>query len=106
MIGGAPAAQVSVTGGPAPAVFAAFALFAASLVLSVLVTYRFARGYLRTGTRPLLQLAVGMFLLAVAPMLLRVGLTTTGVSSAVRILATGVSELLGLLTVLYTIYER
>lgn len=98
--------QVSVTGGSAPMVFAAFGLFAASLVLSVLVTYRFARGYRRTGTRPLLQLAVGMFLLAVAPMLLRVVLTTAGVDSAVRILATSVSELLGLLTVLYTIYHQ
>jgi hypothetical protein len=103
---GTTAGQVSVTGGSAPMVFAVFTLFAASLVLSGLVTYRFARGYLRTGTRPLLQLAVGMCLLTAVPMLLRVGLTSAGADSAVRIIAASVSELLGLLAVLYTVYER
>ncbi|ADQ66574.1 DUF7521 family protein [Halogeometricum borinquense] len=98
--------QVSVTGGSAPVVLSVFTLFAASLVLSVLVTYRFARGYLRTGTRPLLQLAVGMLLLAVVPILLRVSLTTAGIDSNMRILATSVSELFGLLTILYTIYDQ
>jgi hypothetical protein len=100
-------AQVDVTGGSPLVVGAAFVTFAVALVLSIAVTYRFVEGYRRTGTRPLLQLAVGMFLLTAAPMFLRLAMTNLGdVPDAVRVLAAGVSELLGLLTILYTIYER
>lgn len=97
---------VEVTGGSALLVAAVFLLLAAASVLSVLVTYRLARGYLRTGTRPLLYLAVGVFLLTAAPTAIRLAFTNLAAApTAYRTVAASASELLGLLAILYTIYR-
>lgn len=99
-------AQLDVVGGSAPVAVAALLAFAVAVVLAVLVTYRFAAGYRRTRRRPLLLLAVGMFLLAAAPMFLRLVLGNVGgVAWPVRSLAVNVSKLCGLLTVLYVVYR-
>ena len=99
-------AQIEVVGGSSLAVFAAFALLVVATVLSLLVTYRYARGYLRTGTRPLLYLAVGLFLLTAAPTFLRLAFANFGdAPDAYRRLAASTAELLGLLTILYTIHR-
>ena len=99
-------AQVDAAGGSTPVVLAAFVAFAVALALSVLVTYRFAEGYRKTRQRPFLLLAVGMFLLAPAPMFLR--LLAANVDLAVggaRSLLTTASELCGLLLLLYVVYR-
>jgi len=97
---------VDATGGSPALVAVVFGLLAVASVLSVAVTYRFARGYLRTGTRPLLLLACGLFFLAPAPIFARlVFANALATPDAYRILTTSGSELFGLLLVLYTIYR-
>lgn len=98
--------QVEVTGGSPLVVVAVFVLLAVTTILSLVITYRFARGYLRTGTRPFLLLAVGLFLLTAAPTFVRLAFTNLlGGPSSAQTLVASVSELLGLLTILYTIYQ-
>lgn len=99
-------AQVDVTGGSSLTVLVVFGLLAVATILSLLVTYRFADGYRRTGTRPYLFLASGLFLLTAAPIFARLALTNVvAVPGAYRTLITSGSELLGLLVILYTIYR-
>ncbi|MEY7850379.1 hypothetical protein AB7C87_14420 [Natrarchaeobius sp. A-rgal3] len=99
--------QIEVEGGSTFVVLAAIATFFVALVLSVLVTYRFVEGYRRTKARPILLLAVGMFLLAPAPMFIRllVGNVATIPLSA-QLLTTTLSELSGLIVILYVVYSR
>ncbi|RXK49541.1 hypothetical protein EAF64_08860 [Halorientalis pallida] len=81
-------------------------LFGLALVLSVVVTYHFVRGYRRTGRRPMLLLAVGLFLLAAAPMFVRLVLGNVDVTTVdVRRLTVAALELCGLLTVLYVVFD-
>ena len=99
--------QVTVEGGSTPVVLAAVATFFAATVLAVLVTYRFVEGYRRTRARPILLLAVGMFLLAPAPMFLRLlAGNVDPVPLSARLLLTTLSELCGLLVILYVVYTR
>lgn len=107
VLAGLPAVSgpVTVTGGSPLLVLAAFLLLGAASVLSVLVTYRLARGYLRTGTRPMLYLAVGIFLLTVSPTAIRLVFTNVAAAPADRTLVASASELLGLLVILYTIHR-
>jgi len=103
----APPLQVEFVGGAAPTAVAAVVVFLAAAVLSVVVTYRYARGYLRTRQRPLLYLTVGMLLLAPAPMFLRLVLGNAGtLSTDARTLAVTVSKLCGLLVILSVVYRR
>ncbi|MFC4541191.1 hypothetical protein ACFO5R_04515 [Halosolutus amylolyticus] len=97
--------QVDVEGGSPLVVFAALATFLVALVLAIVVTYRFVEGYRRTKARPILLLAIGMFLLAPAPMFIRllVG-NVAAIPLSVQLLATTLSELAGLLVVLYVVY--
>ncbi|TYT63902.1 DUF7521 family protein [Natrialba swarupiae] len=99
--------QIEVEGGSTPVVLAAIATFFVALVLSVLVTYRFVEGYRRTKARPILLLAVGMFLLAPAPMFIRllVG-NVAAIPLSVQLLTTTLSELSGLVVILYVVYSR
>lgn len=98
--------SIEVTGGSTLVVVGVFVLLAIATVLSLLVTYRYARGYLATGARPLLWLAVGLFLLTAAPTFVRLVLANVGGGpGTVQTLVTSTSELLGLLTILYTIYR-
>jgi hypothetical protein len=100
-------AQVEFAGGSDPFVVAAFVTFFAAVVLSVVVTRKFVAGYRSTGSRAILWLAVGMFLLAPAPMFLRLLLgNVSAVDATTRGLATTLSELTGLLAVLYVVYRR
>jgi hypothetical protein len=99
--------EVDVEGGHPIVVVAGIVTFLAATVLSVAVTYRFIEGYRRTASRPVLLLAVGMFLLAAAPMFVR--LVTPNVEAipfGARTLATSLSELSGLLVILYVVYTR
>lgn len=103
--GGLPA-QVTSTGGSALVSLAAVLAFFVAVGLAVAVTYRFAAGYRRTRRRPLLLLAAGLFLLAPAPMFVRLVLGNVGgVSWPARSLVVTVSKLCGLLVVLYVVYE-
>lgn len=99
-------AQTDVTGGTSVLVIAVFVLLAIATVLSLIITYRFAKGYFQTGTRPFLLLATGLFLLTAAPIFARlVFANVTDLPAAYGMLLTSGSELLGLLIILYTIYR-
>ncbi|WP_205596852.1 DUF7521 family protein [Halostella salina] len=99
-------AQVEVTGGSAAVAAAALVTFFVALALSVLVTYQCVRGYRQSRRRPMLFLAVGVFLLASAPMFLRLLLGNLhAVTPATRIFVVAVTELAGLLTILYVVYD-
>lgn len=85
---------------------AAVGLSVLSVLLSVAVAAVLVRSYRRgpgrTGT---LYLAVGLLLLTTVPELLRIGLPTfTGVGTAGRSVLVSGFELLGLGTVLWTVY--
>ena len=98
--------QVTVEGGATATGVAAIVTFLVATVLAVLVTYRFLQGYRRSRSKPILLLAVGMFLLAPAPMLLRLltGNVLT-VTTPVRVLSTTAVEAMGLLVILAVIYR-
>ena len=99
--------NVEVEGGPPLVVLTGVVTFLVATVLAVLVTYRFVEGYRRTNSRPVLLLAIGMFFLAPAPMFLR--LLTGNVEAvplSVQRLVASVSELTGLLVILYVVYTR
>ncbi|MFB6081282.1 MAG: hypothetical protein ABEJ67_00540 [Halanaeroarchaeum sp.] len=101
-----PLAQVSGVGGSPLVSVAALLAFFAAVVLAVLVTYRVAMGYRESGRRPLLLLAVGLFLLAPAPMFIR--LVTGNVALLAppeRSLVVTTSKLLGLLVVLAVVHR-
>jgi len=99
-------AQIETTGGSVVVGVAAFATFFVALVLSVLVTYQCVRGYRQSRRRPMLFLAVGVFLLASAPLFLRLLLGNLhSITPATRIFVVAVTELTGLLTILYVVYD-
>ncbi|RQG91862.1 hypothetical protein EA473_18705 [Natrarchaeobius chitinivorans] len=99
--------QVEVEGGSTLVVLAAIVTFFVALLLSVLVTYRFVEGYRRTRARPILLLAVGMFLLAPGPMFVRLIVGNVAVIPlSAQLLTTTLSELCGLIVILYVVYSR
>ncbi|WP_246982397.1 hypothetical protein [Halorientalis marina] len=101
-----PAQAAETTGGSTAAILAVFLLFGVAVVLATLVTYHFVQGYRRTGRRPMLLLAVGMFLLAAAPMFVRLLLGNVDlVTSTTRRFVVACLELCGLLTLLYVVYD-
>jgi len=97
--------QVSVEGGATVTGITALGTFFVATVLAVLVTYRFLQGYLRSRSKPVLLLAVGMFLLAPAPMLLRlIAGNVITVATPIRVLSITAVEAMGLLVILAVIY--
>ena len=99
--------QVTAEGGSTIVGVLAFLMFAIAVVLAVLVTYRFVQGYMRSRTRPILLLAFGMFLLAPAPLFLRlIAGNVNIVPPAVRVLGATALEAAGLLVILAVIYRR
>ncbi len=97
--------ETDVEGGETLVVLAAIVTFFIALGLAVLVTYRFVEGYRRTRRRPILLLAIGMFLLAPAPMFIRLLVGNIDpLPLSIQLLATTLSELCGLLILLYVIY--
>jgi len=100
-------AEFEVEGGEPIVVLLAIITFLVATVLSVIVTYRFIEGYRQTGSRPILLLATGMFFLAPAPMFIRLLTANIGlIPLTVQMLAPSLSELTGLLVILYVIYTR
>lgn len=98
--------DIEVTGGSALTAIAAFALFGVAVLLATLVTYHFVQGYRRTGRRPMLLLAVGMFLLAAAPMYVRFVLANVDlVAGPTGRFVVSCTELTGLLLLLYVVYD-
>ncbi len=98
--------QVTVEGGETVTTVAALVTFLVATALAVLVTYRFLRGYVRSRSKPVLQLAVGMFLLAPAPMFIRlVAGNVLVVAPPVRVVSTATVEVAGLLIILGVIYR-
>lgn len=78
---------------------------ALTAVLSLYLAYRVIRGYRRNRSRARLFLAIGLVLLTTVPILLQFVLSNfTDVSKVGRALATTISELLGLVAMLYAIY--
>ncbi len=98
--------QVEIVGDNTALAAVTIAAFFVSVVLAAFVTYRFARGYLRTRRRPLLYLTVGLLLLAPLPMFLRIAFgnieSVTGTER--RILVTA-SKFCGLLVILGVVYR-
>lgn len=98
--------QVEVVGDNTALAAVTIAAFFLSVVLAAFVTYRFARGYLRTRRRPLLHLAVGLLLLAPLPMFLRVAFGNVGsVTGTERTILVTASKLCGLLVILGVVYR-
>ena len=101
------AAQIDAVGGATSTAVVAVLASLLAVVLSVLVTYRYATGYLRTRQRPLLYLTVGMVLLAPAPMFLRLLLGNTAVVGASeRTFVVNVSKLCGLVIILSVVHRQ
>lgn len=98
--------QVEIVGDNAALAAVTIAAFLLSVVLAAFVTYRFARGYLRTRRRPLLYLTVGLLLLAPLPMFLRLafGNIESVTETERRILVTA-SKFCGLLVILGVVYR-
>jgi uncharacterized membrane protein YoaK (UPF0700 family) len=97
---------VEATGGSTAVAVAALLLFVVAVVLASLVTYHFVQGFRRTGRRSMLLLAVGLFLLAAAPMFIRLVLSNVDLVTVVtRRFAVACTELCGLLTLLYVVYD-
>lgn len=106
-VGGSLPADAAVVGGSTPIALAAIITFFLAVGLSLVVTYRVIEGYRQTRDRPIMFIAMGIFFLAPAPMLFRfllVNLTT--ISPTIRTVVASGSELLGLLLILYTVYDR
>lgn len=100
-------AEFEVEGGGPIVVLLGILMFLVATVLSVIVTYRFIEGYRQTGSRPILLLATGMFFLAPAPMFIRLITSNIGaIPLTVQMLAPSLSELTGLLVILYVLYTR
>ncbi|QKG91323.1 hypothetical protein HPS36_00145 [Halorubrum salinarum] len=100
------AAQVDVVGGGAGLAATTIAAFFLSVLLAVFVTYRFARGYLRTRRRPLLFLTLGLLLLAPLPMFLRLAFGNVAwVTATERTVVVTASKLCGLLLVLGVVHR-
>ncbi|WP_233561580.1 hypothetical protein [Halorubrum sp. Atlit-28R] len=98
-------AQVDVVGGGGLAAIT-IAAFLLSVLLAVFVTYRFARGYLRTRRRPLLFLTLGLLLLAPLPMFLRLAFGNVAwVTATERTVVVTASKLCGLLLVLGVVHR-
>ena len=101
-----PLIQVDVVGGDAGLAAITIAAFFLSVLLAVFVTYRFARGYLRTRRRPLLFLTLGLLLLAPLPMFLRLAFGNVAwVTATERTVVVTASKLCGLLLVLGVVHR-
>jgi hypothetical protein len=99
-------AQVEAVGGGAALAVLTIAAFFLSVLLAVFVTYRFARGYLRTRRRPLLFLTLGLLLLAPLPMFLRLAFGNVAwVTATERTVVVTASKLCGLLLVLGVVHR-
>jgi len=100
------ALRIDVVGGSAVGVLAALAAFLVALVLSILVTYHLVQGYRQTRRRQMLYLALGLFLLAAAPMFIRLWFANVaGGPMATRLFTVALAELSGLLLILYVVYD-
>lgn len=98
--------QVTVDGGGTITGLLALLSFFVATGLAVLVTYRFLQGYLQARSTPILLLAVGMFLLAPAPMFIRlVAGNIFPVAGPVRVLSTATVKAAGLLLILAVVYR-
>lgn len=98
--------QVEVVGGTPTLAAVTVAAFFLTVLLAVFVTYRFARGYLRTRRRPLLYLTVGLLLLAPLPMFLRLAFgNVVPVTATERTILVTASKLCGLLVILGVVYR-
>ena len=96
---------IEIEGGPPAVVLLGVVTFLTASLLAVLVTYRFIEGYRRTDSRPVLLLAIGMFFLAPAPMFVRVLTANVDpIPVGVQTLVASLSELTGLLVLLYVVY--
>jgi len=98
--------QLRATGTEPSVAAAVLALSVLSLVLSLGIAAVLVRGYRRgPGRRGMLALAVGLLLLTSVPELLRIALpSVTGVGVVGRSLVVSGCELLGLATILWTVY--
>lgn len=98
--------QVTVDGGATVTGLLALVSFFIATALAVIVTYQFLQGYLRARSTPILLLAVGMFLLAPAPMFIRLAAgNLLSVAGPVRVLSTATVKATGLLVILAVVYR-
>ena len=98
--------QVDTTGADPLIALGVLVLSVVSVVLSVTIAAVLIRGYRRgPAHRGMLWLAVGLILLITVPEVLRVALpTATDVGSTGRSVLVSGCELLGLTTILWTVY--
>lgn len=98
--------QFEATGADPFVALATLALSVISVVLSLIIAVVLIHGYRRGPShRGMLLLAVGLILLITVPEVLRVGLpTATGVGTVAQSVVVTGCELLGLATIVWTVY--
>jgi tellurite resistance protein TehA-like permease len=105
-IAGTSQPQLTATGGGPIIVAFAIVLFLVAIILSILVTVKYAKGYFETRNRPVLFLAVGMVFLAPLPMFLQLILGNAKlVSVDLRQFIVTLSKLIGLLLILKVVHR-
>ena len=82
-----------------------FAMFIVSGILGILIAIKAFSGYRHTGSMPMMFLAFGVICLTAIPALLSLVLTNlTGLPDYMIVIATKSSEVLGLLSIFYSLY--
>lgn len=96
--------SLGAEGGPELVVATAIVAALVNLLLSAGIAYKLYAGYRGTGNRALLAMAVGLLLLTTVPTTMRFAIPTlVGGVPPIQFVLTTVSELLGLLAMLYAV---
>lgn len=76
-----------------------------SVLLGLGVAYLAVRGYLRSGQRPMLFIAVGFVLVLLTPLLSVLGFTLSSVNGIFVTSIAAISQTLGLVSILYGLWS-
>jgi hypothetical protein len=88
-----------------PVVIVVVVLFLVSALLGTLIALKAIQGYLKTGSRPMLYLALGIIFLTAVPAVLSFLLTTfTSTPAYMTVLFTKGAEIIGLVSIFYSLY--
>jgi hypothetical protein len=88
-----------------PRTLVVFGTFAVTVLLGVLISYRAFQGYRRNRSEPMRYLAAGLVLVTAVPPLVSLSLSNlTRLPGWIVVLAMTSSQILGLLSILYSLY--
>lgn len=98
--------QVTQTGDTVQ-ILVVLATFLLSALLGLIIARKAYQGYRRNASPPMLYLAAGIVLLTAVPAVLSLFLSTfTGLPSYLVVVVTNGTELLGLVSIAYSLYGR